>query len=247
MPPIALWFAQANQFFNAQLSTHFRSLDEGGLLPALWVLGIAFVYGVLHAIGPGHGKALVAGYFLANDGKKKDVFKIGFLIALVHASSALILTIVAYYILEKTASKILREMGGTLTQMTGGLIVLIGIWLIYEIIASKMTSPNQNGKKVQKLSVVLLAGIIPCPGVMTIAFFAITIGHILLGIFAALAMSIGMGVTISVAGLFANKFQQSSFLKRHFKWLMMVRMIGAFIVIGLGVLLLMTPSVTKPF
>ena len=57
MPPIALWFAQANQFFNAQLSTHFRSLDDGGVLPALWVLGIAFVYGVLHAIGPGHGKA----------------------------------------------------------------------------------------------------------------------------------------------------------------------------------------------
>ncbi len=247
MPPIALWFAQANQFFNAQLSTHFRSLDEGGLLPIFWVLGIAFVYGVLHAIGPGHGKALVAGYFLANGEKKKEVFKIGFLIALVHASSALILTIVAYYILEKTASKILREMGGTLTQFTGGLIVLIGLWLIYEIIASKMTKPNQGGKKVQKLSVVLLAGIIPCPGVMTIAFFAITIGHIVLGVFAALAMSIGMGVTISVAGLFANNFQQSNFLKRHFTWLMAVRMLGAFIVIVLGILLLMTPSVTKPF
>lgn len=247
MPPIALWFAQANQFFNAQLSTHFRSLDEGGVLPVLWVLGIAFVYGVLHAIGPGHGKALVAGYFLANGGKKKDALKIGFLIALVHALSALILTIVAYYILEKTASKILREMGGTLSQLTGGLIVLIGLWLIYEIITSKLATTKEGTKNIQSLSVVLLAGIIPCPGVMTIAFFAITIGHIVLGIFAALAMSIGMGITISLAGLFANNFQQSSFLKRHLKWLWMVRIVGALMVIGLGVLLLMTSSVTRPF
>ena len=247
MPPIALWFAQANHFFNAQLSTHFRSLDDGGVLPALWVLGIAFVYGVLHAIGPGHGKALVAGYFLANGGKKKDVLKIGFLIALVHALSALILTIVAYYILEKTASKILREMGGTLTQVTGGLILLIGLWLMYEIIASKFTKKTQDNQRVQSLSIVLLAGIIPCPGVMTIAFFAITIGHIVLGVFAALAMSIGMGITISVAGLLANNFQQSHFLKRSLGWLWMVRMIGVCIVIGLGVMLLMTPAVTRPF
>lgn len=247
MHSIALWFAQANQFFNAQLSSHFRSLDGGGLLPVLWVLGIAFVYGVLHAIGPGHGKALVAGYFLANGGNKKEVLRIGFLIALVHSLSALILTMVAYYILEKTASKILREMGGSLTQVTGGLIVLIGIWLIYEIISSKFTKKKQGTKGIQSLSVVLLAGIIPCPGVMTIAFFAITIGHMVLGVFAALAMSIGMGITISIAGLFANNFQQSAFLKRHLGWLWLVRILGAFIVIGLGVLLLMTPSVTKPF
>lgn len=247
MPPIALWFTQANQYFNAQLSAHFKSLDEGGLLPVVFVLGISFAYGVLHAIGPGHGKALVAGYFLANGGKKRDALKLGFLIALVHALSALILTIVAYYILEKTASKILREMGGSMAQVTGGLIVLMGIWLMYEIWSSKSNMEAQGSKKVQSLGVVLLAGIIPCPGVMTIAFFAITIGHIVLGVFAALCMSIGMGVTISLAGLLANNFQQSSFLKRHFKWLWIVRIIGALIVLGLGVLLLMTPTVTRPF
>jgi ABC-type nickel/cobalt efflux system permease component RcnA len=58
---IALTFAEANRYFNTELSAHFRAIDEGSLMPMLLIFALSFGYGVVHAIGPGHGKALVSG------------------------------------------------------------------------------------------------------------------------------------------------------------------------------------------
>jgi len=61
---LTMAFAEANRYFNTELSAHFRAIDEGNLLPMLLIFALSFGYGVVHAIGPGHGKALVAGYLL---------------------------------------------------------------------------------------------------------------------------------------------------------------------------------------
>ncbi|MCD8478490.1 MAG: hypothetical protein LRY68_11915 [Sulfurospirillum sp.] len=67
---LAISFAEANRYFNAELSSHFRSIDEGSSSAIVLIFALSFAYGVLHALGPGHGKALVAGYVLANPSKK---------------------------------------------------------------------------------------------------------------------------------------------------------------------------------
>ena len=66
---IANSFAEANRYFNAEISNHFHSLDTGNIQPMVFIFALAFGYGIVHALGPGHGKALVAGYLLANPSK----------------------------------------------------------------------------------------------------------------------------------------------------------------------------------
>ena len=56
----------------------------------VWVLLLGFVYGVVHAIGPGHGKAVVTSYFLSQDKKWRDGVIMGFEIGLSHVTSAII-------------------------------------------------------------------------------------------------------------------------------------------------------------
>ena len=52
-----------------RLNTFGMDLADNPFGPALWFfLGLSFVYGVVHAVGPGHGKAVVCSYFLANPG-----------------------------------------------------------------------------------------------------------------------------------------------------------------------------------
>src|SRR6201982_2280607 len=58
-------FAQQAAFYRS-LSGFIRASKEDGA--AMWGLfGISFLYGILHAVGPGHGKAVISSYLVANE------------------------------------------------------------------------------------------------------------------------------------------------------------------------------------
>src|ERR671929_250891 len=52
--------------FYRSLTSTVRSLKSDGM--AVWTLvGLSFLYGVFHAAGPGHGKAVISSYIVPND------------------------------------------------------------------------------------------------------------------------------------------------------------------------------------
>jgi len=244
---LAISFAEANRYFNTELSSHFRAIDDGNLAPMLLIFTLSFGYGVVHAIGPGHGKALVAGYLLANPTKKTHVFQIGFLIAIVHALSALLVTLAATYLIQISAMKLFRQVNPPLFQISGALIVLMGCWLLYDVWRSRSITKESVRPQKSRFGVVLLAGIVPCPGVITLCFFAITLGHLTIGMIAAVFMSLGMGLTISLAGLLVNVMQKTKPVMTQPHWFWALRLLGVLIVIALGLLFLLNPVSTRAF
>ncbi len=85
------------------------------------------------------------------------------------------------------------------------------------------------------------AGVVPCPGVMTIVLFCIVLGQFTLGILAAVAMSIGMGLTISLAGIFSialNKRAGGLLNEKAY----LLEMIGGLLVLLLGTFLLISTT-----
>jgi len=225
---------------NRLISSTVRDFnDEYSLGSALFVLGIAFIYGLIHAAGPGHGKALVALYFTANKSDYKKAFKMGYLISIIHAISALIFTFGIFFILKTMFRKNFNELSDIAMLISAVMITLVGIYLIYEGYNSK----NHKEKKLQKsnrseLAVAFSAGVVPCPGVMTIVLFCIVLGQFTLGILAAITMSIGMGLTISIAGILSIALNKkgSSFLNEKSY---ILEMLGGFIILCLGLFLLM--------
>ena len=188
---------------NSYISTTIRSInDENSLSVSLLILGIAFVYGLVHAAGPGHGKALVAFYFTSNKSDYKKALKMGYMISIIHAFSALIFTFGIFFILKTMFRKNFNEFSEMTMQISSIMIILVGIYLIFHAIQSK----NEKEKEIQKsqkseFAVAFSAGVVPCPGVMTIVLFCIVLKQYLLAILAAVFMSIGMGLTISLAGI----------------------------------------------
>jgi ABC-type nickel/cobalt efflux system permease component RcnA len=97
---------------------------------AYTLLGISFLYGIFHAAGPGHGKAVISSYLVANDETWKRGVILSFASALLQALVAIAIVAIGAALLGVTA----RAMGNTVRviEIVGyALIVLIGLRLLW--------------------------------------------------------------------------------------------------------------------
>ncbi|MEA3353244.1 MAG: hypothetical protein U9Q33_05480 [Campylobacterota bacterium] len=231
---IVLWQYQLNSF----ISSTIRGLsDENNLTGSLIILGVAFLYGLIHAAGPGHGKALVAFYFISNKSNYKKAFKMGYLISIIHAISAIIFTFGIFYILKTMFRKNFNEFSHIAMQISAVMIICVGLYLIWEAFNNKKTKEIQiKQTNKSEYAIAFSAGVVPCPGVMTIVLFCIVLNQHLLAIASAISMSIGMGLTISIAGILSILFnKKATFLDTKGY---ILEIFGAFLVLVLGLFLL---------
>ena len=236
---ITLW----QYSLNKAISSSIRGAeDTNSVIVYATVLAIAFLYGVIHAAGPGHGKALVALYFTKGKNNYKDAFTIGYLISIIHAISAVVITFVLYFIFQTMFRQNFNQFSNYAMLVSSLLIITIGIYLIIKAVLEKKKKLkdeeqqyNQTNKS--KYSIALSVGIVPCPGVMTIVLFCILLKKFMLGILAAITMSIGMGLTISIVGILSVVFA-----KRTEKFVnqkgYILEIISGVLIILLGVFLL---------
>ena len=95
----------AQRQLNMTLSREMRQIRETGSLAAvLTVSGVAFVYGVLHAAGPGHGKLVVSAFFLGREARIIRGVVMGGLISVLQTFSAIAIVLVLVFILGRAAS-----------------------------------------------------------------------------------------------------------------------------------------------
>jgi ABC-type nickel/cobalt efflux system permease component RcnA len=230
---------QYQQILNSQIATAFREIDTDGFYGSLFIIGIAFVYGVVHAIGPGHGKAVVTGYFISQKKNLLSAFKMGYSVAIIHTLSAFILTFSLYYLVEGIFSRNFDKSVNLMYNISGGLILLVGLYLAYELYRDWSRNDSTETLTQKKhFAVALAVGIVPCPGVMTILLFSLMLGHLTTGILATIAMSIGMGLTISMSAIMAQKSRtlgnKSHFIAKT------LQILSPIIVIFIGLFLLLS-------
>ena len=115
--------------FYRQLTGAVRAWQADGA--AAWgLLGLSFAYGVFHALGPGHGKAVIASYVLANRQTARNGALLALLSALLQALVAIGLMAVLAWLLNATAPAMNRATRG-LETASYGLIVALGAWLVW--------------------------------------------------------------------------------------------------------------------
>ena len=226
-------FIELQQYLNATISSNFREINnENALFPILTILSVAFIYGVVHAMGPGHGKLLVSSYFIQNNRSYKEAFKMGYFISIIHTLSALSISFILYYILEVLFSQTFKEVSFYMTKISALLIIAVAVYLFFEQ-HKEHTSTNITQKS--DVSIALGAGIIPCPGVMTIILFSIFMGNLSVGIAAAIFMSAGMGLTISLSAIVATatRSQTPSRISKLFPFIgnSMILLLGIYLLI----------------
>ena len=93
--------AQQSEFYRAMSAAVRAAKNDGS---AVWtLLGIAFAYGIFHAAGPGHGKAVISSYLVANEETARRGIALSFVSALLQALVAVVLVGVCAWLLNVTA------------------------------------------------------------------------------------------------------------------------------------------------
>jgi nickel/cobalt exporter len=91
---------------------------------------LSFLYGIFHAAGPGHGKAVISGYVVANEETWKRGVILSFASALLQALVAVVIVGVAAVLLNASAATMSRAVN-VIEIVSYGLIVLIGLRLLW--------------------------------------------------------------------------------------------------------------------
>jgi nickel/cobalt transporter (NicO) family protein len=180
---------------------------------AFWsLMGLGFAYGVFHAAGPGHGKAIIASYIIANENALRRGAFIAALAAFVQGLVAIALVGTIALILQGTRQT-LTASAGLIEMSSYIMIVVFGLWLLGRKVRAlvalmrgaddhtcdhmHMPGPAQvtRWSRREAVTAVFAAGLRPCTGAVLILVFTLSQGVLLAGIGAVMAMSAGTALT----------------------------------------------------
>ncbi|WP_416193329.1 nickel/cobalt transporter [Nitrobacter sp. TKz-YC01] len=123
------WIFSQQAAFYRSLSALVRASKTDGA--AIWaLLGFSFLYGVFHAAGPGHGKAVISSYLVANNETWKRGVTLSFASAMLQAIVAIAIVAIGAVVLEVTA-KAMGDAVRVIEIVSYGLVVLIGVRLLW--------------------------------------------------------------------------------------------------------------------
>jgi ABC-type nickel/cobalt efflux system permease component RcnA len=136
------WLQRQQQSLNRTLAASLRNLKaQGSWTAALVLAGLSFLYGTLHAAGPGHGKAIIASYAVATAETVRRSIYLAFLAAFFQALSAIAIFLVLALVLKATGIQI-TQVSRRIEQVSFALIALFGLWLLIAALRRHVFAPT---------------------------------------------------------------------------------------------------------
>lgn len=231
-----IWLLEQQRTYHRELTQALKLLSKEGSWAATGALILgSFLYGVFHAAGPGHGKAVLTSYLLSHG----ENLGRSLLMATLAAFCQGIVAILLVYGLVYIAGWLPRETSSAVQwseRFSYFLVAALGAWLSYRALKMGYTSrggrsadnhhshshgghsgscghthlPDANqlstaGDWKSILGIVLSIGMRPCSGAILVLVFANAFGIAWSGISAFFAMSAGTAITIACLALLAVK------------------------------------------
>lgn len=126
---ILMWINLRQQEFYHALAGAMKAMRQDG--SKMWLLiGLSFAYGIFHAAGPGHGKAVISSYMVANEVALRRGIMLSFVSALLQALTAIVVMLLAYFVLRGTAIS-MTDAAWFLEIMSYVFVTLFGAWLLW--------------------------------------------------------------------------------------------------------------------
>jgi ABC-type nickel/cobalt efflux system permease component RcnA len=222
------WVLARQQVFYRQLSGAIR--DVNGAQPmtaALVLMLLSFGYGVFHAAGPGHGKAVISGWLLANNQQLKRGILISAMSSAIQAMSAILIIsgVLAFVALAGGAARDAAKASSFWVELASyGLIMALGAHLIWRTLRPQKAHghdhhhDHHHGEECgcghahmpkaaelkapvsfrHAFSLALAIGMRPCTGALLVLLFSYAAGLYFAGIAATFAMALGTFITIAI-------------------------------------------------
>jgi ABC-type nickel/cobalt efflux system permease component RcnA len=126
-----LWIREQQQDFYGAMSGAIRRIRSDTSHAATWtLLLLSFGYGIFHAAGPGHGKAVISAWLLATESELRRGIFIAFLSSLIQALTAVTIVSVLLLLVASVGATA-RNVAGVLESGSYALIAIMGIYLVW--------------------------------------------------------------------------------------------------------------------
>jgi nickel/cobalt exporter len=229
------WYAALRRWqseLTRSLASEVRAYkEEGALRPVLALLLISFLYGVAHAVGPGHGKAATAAFFGANRARAVNGITMSAMIGLVQALSAVVFVGIFALLFQVSQTQTVRSVL-YVEVASYALIAAVGLWIAWGGVVGRgcthehglgahahghdhahhqhdggahmhaIAAAGTPGVTLRSmLPVAVASGLRPCTGAILVLLFTLTQGIFEIGILATLVMSLGTFLVVALIGL----------------------------------------------
>tara|TARA_B100000676_G_scaffold311656_1_gene382345 strand:- start:263 stop:1129 length:867 start_codon:yes stop_codon:yes gene_type:complete len=208
---LLVWIqAQQREFFDA-LTAAMEVVQEQGVFAAWTLIGVSFAYGVFHAVGPGHGKAVVATYLVTQRSDLASGLALVFMAAAFQGLTAIVAIEVAVLVLEIPLRRA-RGVADDLELVSYVLVALIGAFLIVAALRrlaghghQHHHGPVADGSDKERRAwwrltgMAFAIGLRPCSGALLVLLLAYALQLRWAGVGAVVAMS--TGTALAVGGL----------------------------------------------
>lgn len=136
---LSFWVQAKQAEYNRGLVQAVRRFKTDNFFVAAGALAfLSFLYGVFHAVGPGHGKAIIASYVLANEQTARRGVLIAFISSTFQALSAIVIVGVMALILRATSLQ-MQAAETMIERVSYALVTLVGAWLLFTQIRAMIT------------------------------------------------------------------------------------------------------------
>jgi ABC-type nickel/cobalt efflux system permease component RcnA len=170
---------------------------------------VAAFWGAAHALTPGHGKALVAGYLVGTRGRPRHAFALGATVTVTHTAGVFALGLVT---LGLSTVVVPEQLYPWLTLVSGMLVVGVGAGVLLRRARHARGHHHHHhhhdhhGDDIDVrgiLGIGAAAGLLPCPSALVVLLSAIALHRLAFGLALIVAFSVGLAATITAIGLVA--------------------------------------------
>jgi nickel/cobalt transporter (NicO) family protein len=221
-------------------SSGFERLVTADLTPGFVLISLvlALFWGAAHALSPGHGKAIVAGYLVGSRGKPRHAVALGLIVTATHTVGVFALGLVTLALSEFFVPE---QLYPWLNLVSALLVLCVGIAILRARVRHVHHHHHDHPHEHEVRGLVgvgISAGIVPCPTALVVLLAAVSLHRVGYGLVLIVAFSLGLATAVTGIGLVAvtarRLFSRLSFEGSVVRALPAA---SALVVIGLGVVM----------
>jgi len=187
-----------------------RLLHEGNFGTGMVLAGLAmaFALGAVHALSPGHGKAIVAAYLVGSRSTAKHAALLGLMVTFTHTVTVFALGFATLFLSRFVMPEKIYPLLGTVSGLS---IVWVGAMLFVQRLRAARSRRREHHHEVPEgeVSVASLmvlgasGGLVPCPSALVLLLSSVALGRIGLGLTLLVAFSAGLAIVLMAIGMAA--------------------------------------------
>ena len=221
---VVAWVFALQRQLTGEMRLHLAEMKEtGSWEPAAAIMLAAFLYGIFHAIGPGHGKVVIAGWFATRRARIAQGLVASLIAAMVQSASAIAL-VAALAGLMTLAPREVMAGAAWVETASYGMIALVGGVMIWRTLTGKGcghdhghdnhgeaccghhhhhpdTKSDPVAERNALFAVAAAVGFRPCSGAILVLLFTLANHMFVVGMLATFAMGFGVAITVAAIGM----------------------------------------------